>query len=215
MATYSSVLAWRIPGPKEPGRLPSMGLHRVGHDWSDLAAAAAVSYNSGGGKGGFYFFSLSKQHRKCYSLSHVQLFATPWTVSPPGSSVHGILQAGILQWVAIPFSRGSSPSRGWTWVSHIAGRFFTIWATNASGIETRLKSFKRGQQLCWCLSSPTLTNLGHETAFQLPRMAALHLRVLPGTMAISHFATNVTDWKCGELRALKNSHDHWPARIGI
>ena len=41
MATHSSVLAWRIPGTGEPGGLPSMVLHRVGHDWSDLAAAAA------------------------------------------------------------------------------------------------------------------------------------------------------------------------------
>ena len=40
MATHSSVLAWRIPGMEEPGGLPSMGSHRVGHDWSDLAAAA-------------------------------------------------------------------------------------------------------------------------------------------------------------------------------
>ena len=38
MTTHSSVLAWRIPGTGEPGRLRSMGLHRVGHDWSDLAA---------------------------------------------------------------------------------------------------------------------------------------------------------------------------------
>ena len=37
MATHSSVLAWRIPGTREPGRLPSMGSHRVGHDWSDWA----------------------------------------------------------------------------------------------------------------------------------------------------------------------------------
>ena len=42
MATYSSVLAWRIPGMGEPGGLLSMGSHRVGHDWSDLAAAAAA-----------------------------------------------------------------------------------------------------------------------------------------------------------------------------
>ena len=42
MATHSSVLAWRIPGTGEPGGLPSMGSHRVRHDWSDLAAAAAV-----------------------------------------------------------------------------------------------------------------------------------------------------------------------------
>ena len=44
MATHSSVLAWRIPGTGEPGGPPSMGSHRVGHDWSDLAAAAAAFY---------------------------------------------------------------------------------------------------------------------------------------------------------------------------
>ena len=44
MATHSSVLAWRIPGTGEPGGLPSMGSHRVGHDWSDLAAAAATTF---------------------------------------------------------------------------------------------------------------------------------------------------------------------------
>ena len=43
MATHSNVLAWRIPGTGEPGGLPSMGSHRVGHDWSDLAAAAAAA----------------------------------------------------------------------------------------------------------------------------------------------------------------------------
>ena len=42
MATHSSVLAWRIPGMGQPGGLLSMGSHRVGHDWSDLAAAAAT-----------------------------------------------------------------------------------------------------------------------------------------------------------------------------
>ena len=43
MATHSSVLAWRIPGTEEPHGLPSMGSHRVEHDWSDLAAVAAAS----------------------------------------------------------------------------------------------------------------------------------------------------------------------------
>ena len=47
MATHSNVLAWRIPGTEEPGGLPSMGSHRVGHDWSDLAAAAAVRLAGG------------------------------------------------------------------------------------------------------------------------------------------------------------------------
>ena len=49
--------------------------------------------------------------------------------SLPGSSVHGILQAWILEWVCISFSRRSSPPRDITWVSCIIGRFFTIWAT--------------------------------------------------------------------------------------
>ena len=44
-ATHSSVLAWRIAGKAEPGGLPSVGSHRVGHDWSDLAAAAAVVFS--------------------------------------------------------------------------------------------------------------------------------------------------------------------------
>ena len=47
MATHSSILAWRKPGTVEPGGLLSMGSHRVGHDWSDLAAAAAAVYLGG------------------------------------------------------------------------------------------------------------------------------------------------------------------------
>ena len=43
MATHSSILAWRIPGPEEPSGLPSVGSHEVGHDWSGLAAAAMHS----------------------------------------------------------------------------------------------------------------------------------------------------------------------------
>ena len=50
MATHSSVLAWRIPGTGAPGGLPSVGSHRVGHDWSDLAAAAAARSSCRGGK---------------------------------------------------------------------------------------------------------------------------------------------------------------------
>ena len=53
----------------------------------------------------------------------------PLDCRPPGSSIHGILQARILELVAIAFSRGSSQCRDWTQVSCIAGRFFIIWAT--------------------------------------------------------------------------------------
>ena len=53
----------------------------------------------------------------------------PMNSSPPGSSVHRILQARILGWVAIPFSEGSSRPRDQTQVSHVADRCFTTWAT--------------------------------------------------------------------------------------
>ena len=58
-----------------------------------------------------------------------QLYPTlchPMDCSPPGSSVHGILQARILEWIVIPFSRGSSQSKDQTLVSCIAGRLFTV-----------------------------------------------------------------------------------------
>ena len=58
----------------------------------------------------------------CPTLCH------PMNCSTPGSSVHGILQARILEWVAVPFSKGSSQPRNWTGVSCIASRFFTNWA---------------------------------------------------------------------------------------
>ena len=69
-----------------------------------------------------------------------QLYLTLWyplDCSPPGSSVHGILQARKLEWVAIPFSRGSSLPSDRTQVSCIAGRFFTIWATREAHLITQ------------------------------------------------------------------------------
>ena len=59
--------------------------------------------------------------------------------SPPDSSVHGILQARILEWVAMPFFRGSSQPMDWTWVSCVAGRFVTIWATREALWLSRLR----------------------------------------------------------------------------
>ena len=56
----------------------------------------------------------------------------PMDCSLPSSSLHGILQARILEWAAISFSRGSSQPRDWTWVSRIAGRCFILWATRES-----------------------------------------------------------------------------------
>ena len=70
-------------------------------------------------------------------VSVAQLYLTlcdPIDCSLPGSSVHGALQARILEWVAMTFSRGSSWPRDPTWVSCIAGRFFTIWVTSFNPI---------------------------------------------------------------------------------
>ena len=93
-------------------------------------------------------FKLSISLCVCVLVSHsiVSDFVTPWTVcSPPGSSVCGILQARILEWVAISFSRGSSWSRNWTWVSHIAGR---LWETPQSlYVPLYLKLLSCRQQL--------------------------------------------------------------------
>ena len=71
---------------------------------------------------------------KCSSLSRVWL-CDPTDCSPPGSFVCGILQARLLEWIAILCSRGSSPPRDRSWVSLIAGRFFTLWATGKTGVN--------------------------------------------------------------------------------
>ena len=66
METHTNVLAGRIPGTEEPGGLPSMGSHRVGHDWSDLAAVAAA--DGGGGDGGVSFFCSSFKTKINHSI---------------------------------------------------------------------------------------------------------------------------------------------------
>ena len=100
MATHSSILAWRIPGTGEPGGLPSTGLHRIGHDWSDLAAAAAVikqtSWNLdshvGASPGGVLPLSLNvSRYLSLFSVSQ-----------PPGSG--SILAYSSWEW--FKFSSG-------------------------------------------------------------------------------------------------------------
>ena len=56
----------------------------------------------------------------------------PMDCSLPGSSVHGIFQARVLEWISTSFSRGSSQPRDRTWISHIVDRRFTVWVTRAS-----------------------------------------------------------------------------------
>ena len=114
----------------------------------------------------FSFFGQESKHYQidCYTgkVLVTQLCPTlcnPMDCSLPGSSVCGISQARILEQVAIPFSRGSSQPRDRIWVSCIAGRFFTIWAT-------REDSLRKGNFLkCW----PWGRKKGHFLIFQLLR----------------------------------------------
>ena len=75
--------------------------------------------------------------QSCLTLSD------PMDCGPPASSVHGILQARILEWIAIPFSRGSSRPRAHTQASRIAGRFLTIWATRGAPESLLMSSMLR------------------------------------------------------------------------
>ena len=73
----------------------------------------------------------------------------PMDCSPPGSLVRGILQARILEWVAVPSSRGSSQSRDQTQVACTAGRFFTVWATRKAQTPGKLNDLPKDTASRW------------------------------------------------------------------
>ena len=98
MAPHSSILAWKIPWTEEPGRLPSMGSHRVGHNWSDLAAAAAaaaVHCFPGGG---------NDKEAACQCRRIKRLGFNPWIGKSPGEG-HGY--PPIILVCRIPSDRGA------------------------------------------------------------------------------------------------------------
>ena len=132
MATHSSVLAWRIPGTGEPGGLLSMGSHRVGHDWSDLAAAIPTFLWFPFARNTFFHplafsWSVSLDLKwvlcvcVCMCTQSCLTLCSPVDYSLSGSSVHGFSQARILEWAAISFSRGSSQPRDRTCISCVCG----------------------------------------------------------------------------------------------
>ena len=91
MATHSSILAWRIPGTGEPGGLPFMGSHRVGHDWSDLAAAAAAIIYI---RESFAYVSFENFMGSCHifkSLNHFEFFFVYY--------VRSVLTSLIYRWL--------------------------------------------------------------------------------------------------------------------
>ena len=102
MATHSSVLAWRIPGTEEPGGLPSMGSHRVRHDWSDLAAAAAYFRRASGP-------SPLGQSQKNSWLQGVP-FIKPFQISldPHSHPVEKVFWSPFYRWGNRSFERNSN-----------------------------------------------------------------------------------------------------------
>ena len=116
IATHSSILAWKIPCTEEAGRLQSMESQRVGYNWS------TNTYTP--------WYHLQVESKVCV-LSCSDVSDSLWShgLYQPGSSVHGVFPARILEWIAMHSSRGSSQRRDWTQVSHTTGRFFTVWAT--------------------------------------------------------------------------------------
>ena len=120
LATRTSVLAWKIPWTEEPGGLQSMGSQRVRHDGACVCAHARTH-----------------THRQSYSvlyyngvnmtLHFVQTYRIYKNVyiHSMDCTVHGLFQAKILAWVAVPFSSGYSTPRNRTGVSCIGGGFLT------------------------------------------------------------------------------------------
>ena len=123
MATHSSVLAWRIPGMGEPGGLPSMGSHRVRHDWSDLAAAAVTSWGE----------------KEMATHSSILAWRIPGTEEPGGLPSVGLHRVGHnwsnLEAAAAITSRtsvnrkeaGSGKSPIWLLDSRPSAKFSSVW----------------------------------------------------------------------------------------
>ena len=134
MAPYSSTLAWKIPWTEEPGGLPSMGSHRVGHDWSDLAAVAAAQD----------ICMHAKLLQLCLTLCN------PMDCSLPVSSVCGIRQVRILEWVSMPSSRWIFLTQGLNlrllWCLHCR-QILNCWATGEAMLSTQIFGLMNVQML--------------------------------------------------------------------
>ena len=138
------------------------------------------------------------------SLNRVQLFETPWTVAYYCSSVHGIFQARVLEWVAISFSRGSSWPRDRTQVSRTVGRRFTVWATrDVSGMPMYWSLHKNLKERIWRVSKlknmwlckeSRLFRWGMEAPFPLPIFWPMHLFYL----LVTELCPFIINWESGK-----------------
>ena len=117
MATHSSILTWRIPWTEEPRGLQSLGSQSLTWlKWLSRHTCRSI-YRC--------WNELNKLNYNGMCAKSCLTLYDPMDCSPPGSSVHGIFQARILKWLAMPSSKGSPQPRDLTHNSCIAGRFFT------------------------------------------------------------------------------------------
>ena len=108
----------------------------------------------------------------------------PMDCSLPGSSVHEILQARILEWVAIPFSRASSWPRDQIWISGITGRFFTVWAPREAKEIYQIRSVA---QSCPTLCDPmNRSTPGLPVHHQLLEFTQTHVHQVSDAIQPSH-----------------------------
>ena len=133
-------------------------------------------------------------------------FSDPMDCSPPDSSVHGILQARMLECVDIPFSRGSSWPRNQTWVSYIAGRFFTIWATREAPVNLRM--FHQPQKkLCLNIIPFILLHPTPPASTPQPsvsQFSRVRLFSTPSTAACQASLSITNSWSLPKLMSIKS-----------
>ena len=121
----------RLPCPPQ-GDLPHSGIEPGS---LKSPALAAGFFTTGATWEAFWLHKGKGKGKETEVAQSCPTLCDPVDGNLPGSSVHGIFQARVLEWVAISFSRGSSRPRDWTWVSRIAGRCFIVWATREAIIK--------------------------------------------------------------------------------
>ena len=122
-----------------------MGITPSGsHELGPSPQEASTESHGNSSRAGLWKKEKSEVAQSCPTL------CDPVDCSSPGSSVHGILQARVLEWVAISFSRGSSRPRDQNWVSRIAGRHFNLWVFGLwCDTNLHIGSYSATYQLIW------------------------------------------------------------------
>ena len=133
-ATHSRILVWRIPGTGEPSGMPSMGLHRVGHDWRDLAAAAA-----------FVKLCMNVEPIAIKKLSkHEYVFQLNRHILDLELNIESVFQQTICRRLWVPVCLGRSDDRRFCRMSHLVG--LIQWHSRPPGVTLPPRGVPAGLQ---------------------------------------------------------------------